>query len=254
MLEIVKTRLFIVLVILSFSSYSFAEEYNLIESIGKDFGEILSYPVNIKLDDLAVIFPAGIITAALFNNDLLIKEEFNKSSNLSLDTLSHVDMLGNGVFNLAICGGMYTLGGKKERLVGVQIFESFIETGVLVTTIKYLTGRSRPWTGNGPYAFSGPTLSDDSFPSGHTAIAFSTATVFADAYGCWYIAYPLATLVGLSRIYTDAHWSSDVFVAALIGCFIGKMHNIDYDKNKEVIGYKFNYENNGIGCKLVAQF
>jgi membrane-associated phospholipid phosphatase len=68
-----------------------------------------------------------------------------------------------------------------------------------------------------------PDASDvESFPSGHTAQAFATATFMAKEYGdqsIWYTvgAYGIATTVGAMRILNNRHWVSDVFAGAGIG-------------------------------------
>lgn len=61
-----------------------------------------------------------------------------------------------------------------------------------------------------------------SFPSGHTATAFMTATMLSKEYGGrspWYSigAYSVATATGLSRMANNKHWLSDVLVGAGIG-------------------------------------
>lgn len=61
-----------------------------------------------------------------------------------------------------------------------------------------------------------------SFPSGHTATAFMTATMLSKEYGGrspWYSigAYSVATATGLSRMMNNKHWLSDVMVGAGIG-------------------------------------
>ena len=62
-----------------------------------------------------------------------------------------------------------------------------------------------------------------SFPSGHSATAFMTATMLHKEYGMtrspWYSigAYTAATLTGLSRQMNNKHWLSDVLVGAGIG-------------------------------------
>lgn len=64
-------------------------------------------------------------------------------------------------------------------------------------------------------------LKGSSFPSGHSAGAFSVATVVANRYGNhkWvpWAVYSMATVISLSRISTNAHFSSDVFLGAAIG-------------------------------------
>ncbi|WP_233545727.1 phosphatase PAP2 family protein [Parabacteroides sp. AM08-6] len=61
-----------------------------------------------------------------------------------------------------------------------------------------------------------------SFPSGHSATAFMTATMMHKEYGGrspWYSigAYTVATATGVSRMMNNRHWLSDVMVGAGIG-------------------------------------
>ena len=60
-----------------------------------------------------------------------------------------------------------------------------------------------------------------SFPSGHTAGAFSGAIFLSFRYGLKYalISIPLACFVGFTRIYSMAHWPSDV-IASIILCVV----------------------------------
>lgn len=61
-----------------------------------------------------------------------------------------------------------------------------------------------------------------SFPSGHTAFAFTTATLLHLEYGeryPWmsYLSYLAATSVGVGRIIKNRHWLGDVMVGAQVG-------------------------------------
>jgi membrane-associated phospholipid phosphatase len=131
---------------------------------------------------------------------------------------------------------------------GVQT--SLLATQAMITSsfwlhlVKQLGGRERPGaeyyyngTGGGRWygplaqfdrslALEKPLASFNSFPSGHTATAFSIATVFATRYrdikAVPVISYTLASLVGISRLTENRHWSSDVFAGALIGYLCGK--------------------------------
>lgn len=58
------------------------------------------------------------------------------------------------------------------------------------------------------------------FPSGHTTLAFATATSLSIEYKKWYItvpAYAWATAVGYSRMYLGYHLPSQVIGGAIIG-------------------------------------
>jgi undecaprenyl-diphosphatase len=68
-------------------------------------------------------------------------------------------------------------------------------------------------------------LYQNSFPSGHTQIAFTVATVLLWAFALsgkqkWWgavIIFCVASLIGVSRIYVGAHFPSDVLGGAVLG-------------------------------------
>ncbi|MBR2360832.1 MAG: phosphatase PAP2 family protein [Bacteroidaceae bacterium] len=83
--------------------------------------------------------------------------------------------------------------------------------GVSVEGTKRLVGRVRP-----------DGSDDRSFPSGHSATAFLTASLFAKEYGHlspWYSvgAYGVATSTAMLRRVNNHHWMGDVMVGAGIG-------------------------------------
>jgi undecaprenyl-diphosphatase len=61
-----------------------------------------------------------------------------------------------------------------------------------------------------------------SFPSGHAFSSFNVATgltLYNKKYG--YIAYPLAILIGFSRIFVGAHYFTDIIIGAILGIIFG---------------------------------
>ncbi|HTE28920.1 MAG TPA: phosphatase PAP2 family protein [Chryseolinea sp.] len=105
---------------------------------------------------------------------------------------------------------------------------SLVLNSVVTDQLKKTFQRHRPNSGDAYNVFDwrGGSRHHASFPSAHTSNAFTTATVFADAYKDkkWVapIAYGIASLVGLSRIYDNAHWTSDVMAGAAIGFLSAK--------------------------------
>ena len=68
-----------------------------------------------------------------------------------------------------------------------------------------------------------------SFPSGHTATAFTMAMIIGHFSPLlWPGALALATLVGFSRIALGAHFPSDVLAGALLGCLCASLCLIWY--------------------------
>ncbi|HWJ90486.1 MAG TPA: phosphatase PAP2 family protein [Flavisolibacter sp.] len=108
---------------------------------------------------------------------------------------------------------------------------SLLLNGIVTDRLKQSFQRHRPNTGDPYNTFDwagGPGI-NKSFPSAHTSNAFTTATVFATMYSDhkWvpYFAYGFASLVGLSRIYDNKHWASDVMAGAAIGFLSAKAMN-----------------------------
>jgi len=71
------------------------------------------------------------------------------------------------------------------------------------------------------------------FPSRHASIAFSIAMpILTSNKTTGILAILIATLVGLSRIYTGVHYPTDVLAGAIIGIIIAKATGKIYDKLK----------------------
>ncbi len=80
-------------------------------------------------------------------------------------------------------------------------------------SIKLATQRERP-DGSDHY----------SFPSGHSAVVFSAATVIDRRYGgaAGWLAYGAAAFAAEARVADDHHYLSDVVAGAIIGRLIGR--------------------------------
>ena len=86
--------------------------------------------------------------------------------------------------------------------------------------IKHIAQRQRPYERYPGYIE--PYYHPDSYsmPSGHTALAFNTATTLTLQYRRWYISVPAylwATAVGYSRINLGVHYPTDVLAGAALG-------------------------------------
>ena len=106
--------------------------------------------------------------------------------------------------------------------------EAAADAEVVVTVLKEITRRERPASIPQHANFSDSWFENNgtSFPSGHTIVAFSVATIVARRYGNhrWvpFAAYGAAALVGFSRLSLSAHFLSDVFMGGALGYSIGR--------------------------------
>lgn len=114
----------------------------------------------------------------------------------------------------AVMLGMKAMGVESRsswgRMLVSDAFSAMIMSGV-VNTLKTTTKVERPDGSN-----------RHSFPSGHTATAFMTATMLTKEYGHkspWIGigAYSVASATGLMRMANNKHWLSDVMTGAGIG-------------------------------------
>lgn len=135
---------------------------------------------------------------------------------------------------------MYVAGrlGKNDRLaqLGLHGTEALLIGTASASVLKGTFGRQRPSVtpqdANSFDLFRGFFGSDSyrSFPSGHTVAAFAAAAAVTSETAGWWpdsrwiigpAMYGGAALVGVSRMYNNRHWASDVIIGAGIGTFAG---------------------------------
>jgi membrane-associated phospholipid phosphatase len=130
------------------------------------------------------------------------------------------------IFSLGVYATGLATDSDDIRRTGRLLFESISYSGISVMAIRYIFGRSRPYPGNSPTDFNWFETSNEiqSFPSGHTTVAFALSTVLAEEIGgVWarIAFYGLASMTGYARVRNNQHWFSDVVVGAGLGLVTG---------------------------------
>ncbi|MCE1165160.1 MAG: phosphatase PAP2 family protein [Bacteroidetes bacterium] len=198
--------------------------------------------------DIPYIAGGIVITAGLFSADKYFDDRVRnlKVNHNWVNAISPeiTEFGGNYGFLFAglFAGASAVTGSGKGVETSMFLFEATLSSGLWCRAGKLLAGRERPSAvynsrGNGSGKWFGPVQeirnpnkksvsSFDAFPSGHTATAFSIATVFAEQYNSTpvvpIISYTLASVVGITRMIEHTHWASDIFVGAAIGYLCGK--------------------------------
>jgi len=171
-------------------------------------------------------------TAGAYLLDDEVQRLMARNRSAGLDRVADVAVKYGETGSLVLLtGGIYAVGliasDRWLRETGLLVGAGLVITTLGTEILKPIVGRARPYTGRGPHFFDPFTLSDDlhSFPSGHTAAAFTLSSVLAARIdNPWATAglYTLASATAFSRLYTDDHWFSDVIFSALTASAVGR--------------------------------
>lgn len=114
--------------------------------------------------------------------------------------------------------GIDFLGLKAKHNLLQRIASSATSYTIMITAEQCIKRHVKEGRPNSPLAFI-------SFPSGHTATAFTGAELLRIEYGggIGIAAYTFATGVAFMRIFNDRHWLNDVLTGAGIGILSAKI-------------------------------
>ena len=179
--------------------------------------------------------------------------------------------------------GAYGIIFKSQKIKTTTLLatQAYITGGALESVLKFVSGRTRPsyYDANmeaepkflGPFSKTAKDANGkkvySSFPSGHTTVAFAAATVFALEYKDHLIvpiiAYSAASLIGLSRITENKHWSTDVLAGAALGFLAGKQVVNNYhryaklkapNQKKNTVSFNLQYYSGHVVPGMIYKF
>ncbi len=160
--------------------------------------------------------------------------------------------------NYGISGAVYLTGlftrNEKLRRTGVLLISSATATGFVQQLTKSATGRARPYGGFGKNHFKpfGGSAIYRSFPSGHAVLTFTNAHVIAKQFkNPWVKAgiYAVGVIPGISRIYDEQHWASDVFLSWAMSYFMVEAIDLYLDRK-----YAAKYNDDSVMSSLDINF
>jgi hypothetical protein len=179
-------------------------------------------PAHLETKDLKWILPGAGITAAFIASDSWWSKQV---------PLSHVatskKVSDYGTYSLmGLSGASFLLGHvmHDDQLseAGLLSGEAAINAAAIAYAFKEITQRQRPYQGNGHGNFF---AGGSSFPSEHSAIAWSIASVWAHEYPGWFsqiAAYGLASTVSITRVTAKQHFASDAIIGGALGWYLAR--------------------------------
>jgi membrane-associated phospholipid phosphatase len=209
---------------------------NVLTDFGQDQKQIWTSPSRIRFSDADWLVPLGGIAAGLFVTD----RQYSASLPASFSTLRRYNAVSNaGLAGLAgAAAGIFLMSfpshNEHWRETGLLAGEAALNSLIPVEVMKYTLDRERPDQRNGSGAFfHGGT----SFPSEHSAIAWSIAGVIAHEYPGvlpQLMAYGTAAAVDFTRVRGRQHFPSNVFVGGILGYLTAQ--NVYRRRNEPELG------------------
>lgn len=136
-----------------------------------------------------------------------------------------ITVLGDSLWSLLLGLFLFIAGrGRNQRLAisGHFLMATVATSGIVVDIIKFISGRSRPALlfseHIATFSFFRTEHLWTSFPSGHSATAWSIAMFLALLFPKWrHLSILFGVLVAASRVVLNYHYLSDVIIGSYLG-------------------------------------
>ncbi|MBF2708870.1 phosphatase PAP2 family protein [Flavobacterium soyangense] len=211
-----------------------------------------------KLSYKQFIAPVALITAGTLLLNTKLNDDLQSNANNFFGENFHTN--ADNYLQFIPVAQIYlgkTLGFKPKNNFKQQTINIVVANGIMGTVVyatKNITKQERP------------DHSDDlSFPSGHTATAFTNAALLYYEYkdsNLWYASsgFLFATATGILRIANNKHYTSDVLAGAGIGLASGLVvsywnpfKSVTFGKKKKTTAYVFPQIGSQIGMGALIQ-
>jgi membrane-associated phospholipid phosphatase len=192
--------------------------------LAQDQADFWIKPSKLRVHDLKWALPfAGIAGGLIATDSWLSKQGPDAPSQLKRSK----DVSDYATYSLiGLAGGSFLVGhmtgNEHLRETGLLAAEAGINSTAVTYLLKEISQRRRPYQGdhNGTFFQGG-----GSFPSEHSAVAWSVASVWAHQYPgvlSQVLAYGLASAVTVGRVTSQQHFASDAVIGSALGWYFGR--------------------------------
>jgi hypothetical protein len=196
----------------------------LITHLASDQFDFWTSPKHLEKRDWKFLLPAAGFTGVLFASDSWLSKQIPEKP----DQLKRSKDFSNyATYSLIGMGGSaFVLGHLTDNdhlaETGFLAGEAALDSTAVAYALKALTQRPRPFQDNrnGTFFHGG-----SSFPSEHSAIAWSVASILAHEYPgtlSQVLSYGLAAGVSVTRVTGQQHFASDVVIGSALGWYFGR--------------------------------
>src|SRR6202166_546953 len=193
-----------------------------VKHIVNDQKQFWMSPARFPIKDLKWILRGAAAAAVFVATDSCLSKQVPASHMATSKTFSDYSTYGF----IGLGGASFLLGQIKgdDHLseAGLLAGEAAINATAVAYAFKEVTQRQRPYLGNGHGDFF---VGGSSFPSEHSAVAWSVASVWAHEYPGWFsqmAAYGLASAVTMTRVTAKQHFPSDAIIGSALGWYFGR--------------------------------
>ena len=244
--------IFSILIFLFLLNHSIAQQkdkLNYLETIISDVeislidaGTFITYPLRMSGTEWIATAGIGAGSYYLINNDDKIRNKINTEvdqfeSNFwgifeAYGVVQYAELAGATVYGVGLFAE-----NDEVRTLGRMIIQSLTYSGVSAMFVRMIAGRKRPPYTDDPLNFIGFTTNNSyqSFPSGHTTVAFALSTVLAEYFDSPWSRigfYGIAGLSATERLINNEHWFSDILLGAALGVVSG-IHVINEEAKRK---------------------
>lgn len=189
---------------------------------------ILTSPRRIRAANLKWLLPLAGVTGFLLATDQRNMQERIRTNPLARDRSAMVSNASLGVLAsipLYLYWRGWRQGDDEARETGLASARAAIDGLLVSEALGLFTRRESPGQKDAAGHFFRSNPVHSSFPSRHSVLAWTMASVVAERYPGWLsksVVYGLATAVSLSRITAREHFPSDVVVGSVLGWLVGR--------------------------------